>query len=74
MLAEMDRHDWVVVKECWDMCEELTELKTARAFCYAVLDALGVQTRYKHLGLSLEIDVVNENDSLKEELDGEIKN
>jgi len=74
MLAEMDRHDWVVVKECWDMCEELTELKTARAFCYAVLDALGVQTRYKHLGLSLEIDVVNENDSLKEEIDGEIKN
>lgn len=74
MLVELDRHDWVVVKECWDMCEELTELKSARAFCYAILEALGVQTRYKHLGLSLQIDVINENDRLKEETDKEIKN
>jgi hypothetical protein len=74
MLHELNRHDWTVIKEQWDMSEELTELKAARNFCYAILDALGVQVRYKHLGLSLEIDVVNENEEIKEELDREIKN
>lgn len=69
MLHELDRHDWTVIKEAWDVNEELTELKAARSFCYAILDALGVQVRYKHKGLSLHIEVVDENEELRQELE-----
>lgn len=75
MLEEMDRHEWTVIKEQWDVNEELTELKAARNFCYAILDALGVQVRYKHKGLSLSIEVVDENEESSErDEEPEIKN
>ena len=67
MIEEMDRHEWQVIKEAWDVNEELTELKAARSFCYAILDALGVQIRYKHKGLSLNIEVVDENEEIRAE-------
>lgn len=67
MIMEDDRHDFTVIKEQWDVNEELTELKAARNFCYAILDALGVQVRYKHKGLSLSIEVVDENEEIRAE-------
>lgn len=67
MLQELDRHDWQVIKESWDISEEITSLRSARNFCYAILDALGVQVRYKHKGLSLSIEVVDEKEELRAE-------
>lgn len=67
MIEEMDRHEWQVIKESWDVNEEITSLRSARNFCYAILDALGVQVRYKHKGLSLEINVVDENEEIRAE-------
>ena len=67
MLEEMDRYEWTVCKTPWDINEELRSLRNAREFCYAILDALGVQVRYKHKGLSLSIEVVDEKEEIRAE-------
>ena len=74
MIEEMDRHEWQVIKESWDISEEITSLRAARNFCYSILDALGVQVRYKHKGLSLEISVVDEREEEHKIEHDEVKN
>ncbi len=65
MCTEMDRHEWSIVKSPFEFSAEYTELKTAREFCYEILNLLGVQTYYKHSGLRLAIEIIKEPENQK---------
>lgn len=64
-LAEFPGLNWSVVKEPYEISPEYTELQNAKMFCYAMLEALGVNTRYKHHGLRLKIEVEIEKENLE---------
>jgi hypothetical protein len=59
MIEELDRHEWSVIRAEYQHSTDYTELHSAKLFCEAILELLGVKTYYAESGMGLAIEIIS---------------